>query len=346
MAEMKGNNGKAPRRRGRKGKSQLEQKQISRGGGDDYNYNSSNNSNNEVTISSSVAYKPHHTLLIHLTEETPTWHQCGRNTQFRNDTVFSLNNNKKKPITNPHHVVNKYRSLADSIYQQEVQLYRSSSSNGSGNLDKDEQWVENTMKRGTLKDRIAAMSVVVGSHPVHKLYALDMLLNLAGVSTGERNHSSQTNDRVSQMASEALTDLFTTTLLPPNRKLIGMEARPLYLFEESEGKSKLSISPRILLLWRYEEILKNKFLGFLTQYLGRTLAQSGTASLDLTKINCVRTACTLLKETPEGEQILLSLVVNKIGDPSKKVAAAAAHEMRRILEVHPNMTNVIAREVS
>ena len=82
------------------------------------------------------------------------------------------------------------------------------------------------------------------------------------------------------MASEALTDLFTSTLLPSNRKLIGLEARPLYLYEESEGRNKLSISPRTLLLWRYEEILKEKYTGFITQYLGRALVQSGTASLD------------------------------------------------------------------
>lgn len=39
------------------------------------------------------------------------------------------------------------------------------------------------------------------------------------------------------------------------------------------------------------------------------------------------------------------MVVNKIGDPIKKVAAAAAHELRGVLEVHPNMVHVVAREV-
>jgi len=347
MAEFKEKSGKAPRRRGRRGKSQqkeeVSQKQLT---------NTSNNNNNsggsydeetqQGIISASGTFKPHQTLLIHLTEETPTWYECGRHTQHRNDTILSITKNKKRDVkTTPPHIVSKYRSLADSIYRQEVTLHRSASNK---NYDKDEQWVENTMKRGTLKDRIAAMSVVVSSHPVHKLYALDMLLNLAGVATGDDNASgSQTNDRVGHMASEALTDLFTSTLLPPNRKLIGLDARPLYLYEE--GKSKLSISPRILLLWRYEEIIKNKYTAFLTQYLGRTLAQSGSSSLELTKINCLRTACALLKEIPEGEQTLLGLAVNKIGDPSKKVAAAAAHELRRILEVHPNMMNIIAREV-
>lgn len=62
------------------------------------------------------------------------------------------------------------------------------------------------MKRGTLKDRIAAMSVIVSTNPVHKLYALDGLLQFAA----------NPNARMAQMAAEALEDLFLSTLLPPN----------------------------------------------------------------------------------------------------------------------------------
>ncbi len=355
MAALDNNTkGKAQRRRGRKGKQD--------GGVKTFSKNDSTSTN---------IHKAHQTLLIRLDEETPTWHQCGTNAPHRNDTIYSKSlyktsrknkqpQKQQQPKSNSYPIVAKYRTIADTIYQQELHLFKTSSQNGE--LDKDEQWVENTMKRGTLKDRIAAMAVVVSSHPVHKLYALDMLLQLAGVDSdttatsanggnGNGNGGSQTNDRVSQMASEALTDLFTNTLLPSNRKLIGLESRPLFLYEDNNNddshntNNKLDISPRTLLLWRYEEILKSKYTAFLTQYLGRTLSQSGTSSLDLTKINCLRTACSLLKDLPEGEQLLLTLVVNKIGDPSKKVAASAAHELRRILDVHPNMTNIIAREV-
>jgi hypothetical protein len=40
------------------------------------------------------------------------------------------------------------------------------------------------------------------------------------------------------------------------------------------------------------------------------------------------------------------LIVNKIGDPGRKIASAAGHQLRLILEDHPVMVNVIAREVS
>jgi ribosome biogenesis protein MAK21 len=320
---------KAPRRRGRKGK----EIETTRNG-----YSRVAHQADSADV---LSYKPHKTLLIHLTEATPTWYECGRGSASRDDTLLSVKKgNDKKPRTNSNATVAKYRKLADSIYQQEVVLSRANSAT------KDEAWVENTMKRGTLKDRIAAMSVVVSTSPVHKLYALDMLLNLAGISTLESGNSSQTNERVSAMAAEALTDLFSNTLLPTHRKLVGLESRPLYQYEESQNNTtKRTISPRILLLWRYEEIIKNKYSAFLSQYLGKTLSQTSTSVESLTKINALRTACSLLKEIPEGEQLLLNLVANKVGDPTKKIASAAAHELRKILEVHPNMTTVIAREV-
>ena len=324
MTDANANN-KAPRRRGRQGKEMK-----TNGHGKEYK-------SEQVDV---LSYRPHKTQLIHLTDSTPTWYECGRGTASRDDTLLSVKNGKdKKTRTNSNATVAKYRQLADSIYQQEVMLFRANASS------KDEAWVENTMKRGTLKDRVAAMSVVVSTSPVHKLYALDMLLDLAGVSTVGGGVSGQTNERVSAMAAEALTDLFSNTMLPTHRKLVGLESRPLYQYEETQNKTKRSISPRILLLWRYEEIMKNKYSAFLSQYLGKTLSQTSTSVESLTKINALRTACSLLKGIPEGEQLLLSLVANKVGDPNKKIASAAGHELRKILEMHPNMTGVIAREV-
>mmetsp|Transcript_3763 Transcript_3763/g.7196 ORF Transcript_3763/g.7196 Transcript_3763/m.7196 type:complete len:988 (-) Transcript_3763:442-3405(-) len=332
---------KAPRRRGRKGKKTNKASLPSPSSSSSLTHSGSDHQLNDIS------FKPHKTLLIHLTESTPTWYECGRGTACRDDTIFNIpstkNDRSKKDVNSPA-VVAKYRNLADSIFQHEVMLYKNASSN------KDEQWVENTMKKGTLKDRIAAMAVVVSTNPVHKLYALDMLLNLVGVSTFDGGgHGSQTNERVATMAAEALTDLFVNTLLPKHRKLLGLESRPLFQYEEANDdgtkETKRTLSPRILLLWRYEEIIKSKYAAFISQYLGRTLSQTSTAQDSMTKVNALRTACQLLTEIPEGEQILLDLIVNKIGDPTKKIASAAAHELRKILDTHPNMTRVIAREV-
>lgn len=285
-----------------------------------------------------LSYKAHSTLLVQFTEETPTWYDCGRNTPGRDDTIANLKQQNQPVNTNKNtrHIVSKYRALSDEIYIHEVALSRKT---GATHSDKDEKWVENTMKRGTLKDRIAAMSVVVGMDCLHKLHALDMLLNLAGcgVDTRHGEMGSIPNSRVGQLASEALSDLFANTLLPKHRKLIPLEARPLYLYE-----GKRTLSPRVLLLWRYEEMIKQRYASFLSRYLGRTLAGEDEQS----KKTALVTASLLLKDIPEGEEILLPMIVNKIGDPGRKVASAAGHQLRLILEEHPVMTSIIAREVS
>lgn len=284
-----------------------------------------------------LSYKPHNTLLVQFTEQTPTWYECGRNTPGRDD-VIPTSTNGKPTKTNSREIIHKYRTLADEIYNHEASLSRNantSANNNNSDAQKDEKWVENTMKRGTLKDRIAAMSVVASMDCIHKLYALDMLLDLAGCGVTNAGHGNVPNSRIGQMASEALADLFINTLLPGDRKLISLEQRPLYQYENK------TLSPRILLLWRYEEMMKIRYASYLQRYLGRTLAGED----ELSKKNALVTASSLLKEVPEGEEVLLTLIVNKIGDPGKKIASAAGHQLRGVLEEHPVMVNVVAREV-
>jgi ribosome biogenesis protein MAK21 len=309
-----------------------------------------------------TAFRPHKTLLVTLTENTPTWYECGRNTPGRDDTIFSISSPNKGSHQQSAAVINKYRSLANQIYEQEVSLSRHKTGSTT-----DEQWLEGAIQKGTLKDRIAAMSVLVSSDPVHKLYALDKLLQLAGVTSnttpslaGETSveaegskmtSSGHFNVRINQMAAEALVDIFMNTLIPKNRKLYSLDKRPLHMYEPDNttihpmNSPTRSLSSRVLLLWRYEEMIKVKYNAFLVQYLGRALSQNAVASLERHKILILGTASNLLAEIPEGENILLAMIVNKLGDPSRKIAAAAGHRLRLVLEAHPNMTTIMAREV-
>ncbi|CAJ1969029.1 unnamed protein product [Cylindrotheca closterium] len=275
----------------------------------------------------------HRSVLIKASEENASnWYDIGRELPDRDTTIAS-------DPPQPYHqdnkkIVSKYRSLADSIFQKELHA-----SNKSPFQSSDERWVENTMKKGTLKDRIAAISVTVSTDPIHKLTSLDGLLSMAGCAeTGGK-----TNSRVAQLASEALEDLFANTLLPKDRKLISLDQRPLYLYEPSkDGKSSgKTLSPRILLLWALEESIKSKYQVFLGKYLVRTLKEG----LEIHKIAALKSASALLCTIPEGEHQLLAMIVNKLGDPGKKTSASAGHQLRMILQKHPNMQEVIAREV-
>eukprot|EP00934_Nitzschia_sp_Nitz4_P003508 Nitzschia sp. Nitz4//scaffold17_size182527//112277//115323//NITZ4_001865-RA/size182527-snap-gene-0.299-mRNA-1//-1//CDS//3329539373//3498//frame0 len=273
----------------------------------------------------------HKAPLIQFDEEVPTWFLYGQDLPGRNDTVVS---DPPKPAdqSNSSQLVQKYRAMGDAIFQREIALV------GSGKSS-DEKWVEKTIKRGTLKDRIAAMSVSVSSDPIHKFYTLDGLLTMAGCSeTGGK-----TNARVAQLTAEALEDLFLNSFLPPDRKLCTLAQRPLYRYESNKnGKQpKKTLSPRILLLWRFEELVHEKYDRFLRTCIRDTL-HDGTEML---KIATLKTAANLLTSAPEAESLLLTMMVNKLGDPGKKTAAAAAHQLRMVLQEHPNMQLVIAREV-
>jgi ribosome biogenesis protein MAK21 len=272
-----------------------------------------------------------HKLIITLTETEPTWFAIGNQQAERNATV--LTNPPKASQKMFPALVNKCRRQADELYQKELFAYSKGHAKSS-----DDRWVEGTMKKGTLKDRIAAMSVVVSTDPVHKFYALDGLLQMAGCS------EQKANSRVAQLASEALEDLFLNSLLPDDRKLMTLAQRPLYLYEsggEGTKQSSKTLSPRILLLWRFEEMVKEKYQVFLRQCMAKTLNDG----LEMDKIVALRSASSLLRSVPEGESVLLELIVNKLGDPSKKVAAAAGHELRQVLRRHPAMQIIIAREV-
>ena len=270
---------------------------------------------------------PSSSLLIHFSEKESTWYELASDHPDRN-LVFNSEIERPKDL-NIEALAAEFRSTGEEIFRKEIQLSRQKQK------QKDDRWVESTMKKGTLKDRIAAMSVVISSNPIHEFLVLDGLLSMAGC-TGDNTYQ-KTNSRVAQMAAESLEDLFLNTFLPGHRKLLTLEDRPLHLFT----KAPRNLSPRILLLWRFEEVVKERFLRFLQTYMKHTLQDE----MEVHKVIALRSAAQMLRTVPEGESLLLQLIVNKLGDPEKKVAAAAGHELRKVLKKHPAMLVVIAREV-
>lgn len=259
----------------------------------------------------------HTTLLLQLTEDAPKWYLIGKQLPERNE-ILPKSDTKKQNTA----VITQYRQQADALFRQEVALALS-------NKSKDDAWMESTMRKGTLKDRIAAMSVVLSQSPVHQFHVLQQLMDMARPNN---------NSRVAQLAAEALLDLWLHTYMPSTRPLISMAQRPLGRYQENANQT---LSPRILLLWRFEEMIMEQYLTFLQQYLKHTLQEG----LETQKIFALKSAATLLQRIPTGEQTVLSLLVNKLGDPARKIAARAAHELRGVLFHHPAMQPVVAREV-
>ena len=66
-----------------------------------------------------AAYQPHDSLLIHLEGANEIWYKCRQQQNPDRDAVIQPG----QSCWNTPAVVQKYRSLADTIYRHEVQLH-------------------------------------------------------------------------------------------------------------------------------------------------------------------------------------------------------------------------------
>lgn len=76
----------------------------------------------------------------------------------------------------------------------------------------------------------------------------------------------------------------------------------------------------------------------------RNLQSAIQGSQDANKNQAIIYSSKLLCYAPEKEQMLLSMLVNKLGDPSNKVAAKALHYLTEVSYKHPAMCGVITNE--
>lgn len=106
-------------------------------------------------------------------------------------------------------------------------------------------------------------------------------------------------------------------------------------------KATVDVATRneIYAYWHFEHELKGRFNAFLQNLQGSL--QNGK---EINKIKAIISASNLLKSCPEREAFLLTIIVNKFGDPDKKIASKATYNLRQILLVHPNMANVMILE--
>jgi ribosome biogenesis protein MAK21 len=185
----------------------------------------------------------------------------------------------------------------------------------------DENWMNTVMKSGTMSDKMAAMILLVQAAPLYRVKTLHALLNQAA----------KHGRREALFAIDTLKDLFLTNLLPDNRKLVAFHHRPL---------SATNITEMHKVYWYFEDILKSLYAEFVS-----ILSKASHDTVLHTKKKAQHVAFEMLCDKPEMEQQLLALLVNKLGDPEKKIASNSAHLLNILLKRHRGMKLVVAREV-
>jgi ribosome biogenesis protein MAK21 len=183
--------------------------------------------------------------------------------------------------------------------------------------------------------------------------SLDGLIALASKRSGGRS--------VVGPAIEALQELFQGALLPEGRKLRVFEQQPLAALPlalllgadapaaaaEAQARQHPAPAPlslrdaeRCLVYWAAEDAVKRRYAQFV-----EALEQASRDPLTHLRERALRAIGALLGARPEGEQALLGALVNKLGDPERRVASRAGYLLHQLLGQHPAMKVVVVREV-
>ncbi|KAM9316709.1 CCAAT/enhancer-binding protein zeta [Gastrophryne carolinensis] len=223
--------------------------------------------------------------------------------------------------------VQKYRSLAEKLYEQEVNLYKNKKELQKG---ANAAWMKTVVSTGTLADRMAAMTVLLQDAPIHTVHFVENLINLVRKKGSKRQNI---------MALDTLKDLLMSDLLPENRKLNKFVHHPFDKIEVLSSGNR-DARDRRLILWYFEEQLKQHIAEFV-----KVLEVLTHDNLIATKTKALNVIHELLCSKPEEEKTLLTLLVNKLGDPQYKVATKASYLLEVLLNKHPNMKVVVCLEV-
>ncbi|GAU97599.1 hypothetical protein RvY_08872-2 [Ramazzottius varieornatus] len=188
------------------------------------------------------------------------------------------------------------------------------------------RWTKMVIKSGTLADKVAALTLAVKQSPRTGLGSLDTLLAMLR----------KKSRREQVITLDAISALFKDQLLPADNKLAKFETHSA---DALKGKSKAE-REETLIEWYLEDQLKERYFSFLMAL--ETLLKD---PIDFTRLKAMGVTYDLLVSKPEREEKLLQMLVNKLGDPEKKVASKACQFLIRLIQQHPNMKPVVVEEV-
>ncbi|KAL6251897.1 RNA-binding ribosome biosynthesis protein mak21 [Rhinocladiella similis] len=224
--------------------------------------------------------------------------------------------------------IRELHDFAKSLLDEENQKYKNSQQSSSA-----QSFYNTVIASGTLSDKISALTLAVQESPVHNMRPLEILIGLAG----KRSRSQAVE------VLRALKDLFAQgSLLPESRKLYAFHSQPTlpYLFGQLRSWRRGNRLPRgldeaTLIIWAFESWLKEQYFEVL-----KILEVWCNDEIEFSKGRAVSYVYELLKERPEQESNLLRLLINKLGDPIKKIASQASYLLMQLLIAHPAMKGV------
>jgi ribosome biogenesis protein MAK21 len=233
-------------------------------------------------------------------------------------------------------IVSRLLAYGKTLLAEEGALYSKLHINSSP----EHKFMSTVMASGTISDKISALTLIVQESPLHTIKAMDTLLALA------KKH----NRSVAINCLSALKDLLAQgTLLPADRKLRSFSNQSRLSVALSGLKSSWkegdalpgSLQKIHLVVWAFEDWLKGYYFDIL-----KIIEFWCKDEIEYTKTRALSFVAELLSEKPEQEANLLRILVNKLGDPEKKVSSKASYLLLQLQIQHPRMKPVVISSVS
>ncbi|KAJ6190614.1 hypothetical protein N7519_000635 [Penicillium mononematosum] len=236
----------------------------------------------------------------------------------------------------PRHLMERVHELANKLLQEENEEYAAAQRASASSSHK---FYSTIMASGTLSDKISALTLNIQESPLHNTKALETLIGL-----GKKRSRAQAVEVL-----RSLKDMFAQgTLLPSDRRLKSFTNQPglVAAFQGAGGrwneKDPLpgGLKKSELIVWAFENIVKDQFFEVI-----KILEIWCNDEIEFSRTRAVSYVYELLKEKPEQETNLLRLLVNKLGDPGKKIASRASYLLLQLMQSHPMMKPIIIKAV-
>ncbi|XP_001862380.2 CCAAT/enhancer-binding protein zeta isoform X1 [Culex quinquefasciatus] len=196
------------------------------------------------------------------------------------------------------------------------------------NNPSDAKWLMTALEKGTSRDRANAGALLVQTNPLCNLAALEAVVGMVKLSN--KGHLD---------VVEVVSELMLNSIMPAFRKLVAIPLRGADWKNVKKQELGKELRDRIYAYWHFEDALRDIYFSFLNNL--SALIQTGQ---DNSKMKVVQYASKLFTMVPEKEAYLLSMLVNKLGDPGKKVAVKALYHLTEVVKKHSAMCPVIVTE--
>ncbi|OAQ64193.1 CCAAT-box-binding transcription factor [Pochonia chlamydosporia 170] len=180
------------------------------------------------------------------------------------------------------------------------------------------KFLSTIMSSGTLTDKVSALTLAVQESPVHNIRAFDALMNLA--SKKSRAQAIGAIGALPGLLGTLQKDAIKSW--HPNQPLPG------------------KITEEHLISWAYEDWLKETYFKII-----QLLETWCSDEIEYSRMKAVDFVYGLLKEKPEQESNLLTLLVNKLGDRDRKISSRASYLLLQLQVSHPGMKPIIIRTI-